>query len=69
MRLAHTRLALRHSYQARSTVLVSSHHLAFMSQLSSWKQDARPALRHNHQVGSRILDWIYITTIQPEAQC
>jgi hypothetical protein len=34
-----------------------------MSQHSSWKQDTRPALRHNHQVGSRILDWLYVTAL------
>jgi hypothetical protein len=44
-----TRLALHHSYQARSTVLVSSHRLA---------------LRHNTQAGSKILDWIYVTAIK-----
>jgi hypothetical protein len=46
------RLALRHSCQARSSVLVSSHHLA---------------LRHNHQVGSKILILLYVTTIRSEA--
>jgi hypothetical protein len=113
-RLAHhnnTRLALRHSYPAGSTFLVSSHHLAlrhsyqdgikmlvllyvttirseagyqtgFTSQLSSWKfsaslisssfftsqpsgqkQGTRPTLCHNHQVKTRILDWLYVTAI------
>ena len=54
-RLAHhnnTRLALRHSYQAGSTVLVSSHSLA---------------LRHSTQVGSKILVLLYLTTIWSEA--
>jgi hypothetical protein len=111
-----TRLALRHSYPVRSTVLVSSHCLAlrhscqarskmvklfygtaikleagyytgFTSQLSSRKhstshitsscftsqpsgrkQGTRPVLRHNHQVGSKILDWLYVSAIQPKAQ-
>jgi hypothetical protein len=48
-----TRLALHHSCQARSTVLVSSHCLS---------------LCHNHQVGSKILDWLYVTVVKPEAQ-
>ena len=54
-RLAHhnTRLALCHSYQVGSSVLVSSQSLS---------------LRHNTQAGSKILDWLYITTIKLEAQ-
>jgi hypothetical protein len=63
-----TRLALHHSYPAGSSVLVSSHHLCFTSQPSSRKQGTRPALRHNQQVESRILYWLYVTTIQPEEQ-
>jgi hypothetical protein len=54
-RLAHhnnTRLALRHSYQAGSTVLVSSHRLA---------------LRHSCQAGSKMLVLLYVTTIRSEA--
>jgi hypothetical protein len=54
-RLAHhnnTRLALRHSYQVGSTVLVSSHRLA---------------LRHNCQAGSKMLILLYVTTIRSEA--
>jgi hypothetical protein len=54
-RLAHhnTRLALRHSYQAGSSVLVSSQCLA---------------LRHSTQAASKILDWLYVTAIKLEAQ-
>jgi hypothetical protein len=48
-----TKLALRHSCQVRSTILVSSHRLA---------------LHHNHQVGSKILDWLYVTAVKTEAQ-
>jgi hypothetical protein len=54
-RLAHhnnTRLALRHGYQAGSTVLVSSHSLA---------------LRHSCQAGSKMLVLLYVTTIRSEA--
>jgi len=54
-RLAHhnnTTLALRHGYQARSTVLVSSHSLA---------------LRHSCQEGSKMLVLLYVTTIRSEA--
>jgi hypothetical protein len=53
-RLVHhnnTRLALCHGYQARSTVLVSSHSLV---------------LRHNNKYGSKILVLLYITTIKLE---
>jgi hypothetical protein len=48
-----TRLSLRHSYQDGSTVLVSSHRLA---------------LRRIIQAGSKILDWLYVTSIKPETQ-
>jgi hypothetical protein len=48
-----TRLALRHNSQDGRTVLVSSHRLA---------------LRHNTQYGRKILDWIYVITINMEAQ-
>jgi hypothetical protein len=54
-RLAHhnnTRLALRHGYQAGSTVLVSSHSLA---------------LRHSCQAGIKMLVLLYVTTIRSEA--
>jgi hypothetical protein len=53
-RLAHhnnTRLALRHNYQTRSTVPVSSHSLA---------------LRHNNKAGNKILVLLYVTTITLE---
>jgi hypothetical protein len=65
-RLAHhhnTRLALRRNCKAGSTVLV-----LLTSQQSSWKQETRPSLRHKNQVGSRILDWLYVTAVKPEAQ-
>jgi hypothetical protein len=48
-----TRLALRHSYQAGTTVLVSSHRLA---------------LRHNTQAGSKILVLLYVTALKLEAR-
>jgi hypothetical protein len=35
-----------------------------MSHLLSWKLSTRLALRHNNQVGSKILDWLYVTTSQ-----
>jgi hypothetical protein len=47
-----TRLALRHSCQAGSIVLVSSHRLA---------------LRHSNKDGSKILVLLYVTAIKLEA--
>jgi hypothetical protein len=70
-RLAHhnntRRFTSQLSSRKHSSSLISSS--CFTSQLSNWKQDARPTLCHNHQVGSRILDWIYVTAIQPKSQC
>jgi hypothetical protein len=47
-----TRLDLRHSFQAGSTVLVLSHCLD---------------LRHSNKAGSKILVMLYVTTIKLEA--
>jgi hypothetical protein len=48
-----TRLDLHHTCQARISVLVTSHLLA---------------LHHNHPVGNKILDWLYVTVVKLEAQ-
>jgi hypothetical protein len=47
-----TRLALRHSYQAGSSVIVTSHFLA---------------LHHSNKAGSKILILLYVTAIKLEA--
>jgi hypothetical protein len=36
----------------------------FTSKLLSWKLSTRLALCHNNQAGSKILDWLYVTTSQ-----
>jgi hypothetical protein len=66
-----TRLAHHHSTRLAHYTAIkmeSQYWTGFMSQLSSWKHNTRLAFHHSNQVGSTIMDWLYVTAIKLEAQ-